>query len=155
RATTSAPALPSTVAGEVAAVLGLTDLAHERPGAIRRPASTRRTFPAARAASFPHPAGSPTRVPTPRSRRSRTGGLTDDQIGNAYGAFGLYRKGDLGAGQRIAIYELEPFARSDLKTFDTCQVEPPTATTAACAPPPSALPAPPAPPGARPGDRGA
>ena len=37
------------------------------------------------------------------------GGLTDDQIANAYGAFGLYGAGDTGSGQHIAIFELEPF----------------------------------------------
>src|SRR5262249_56359408 len=48
------------------------------------------------------------------------GGLTDDQIANAYGVFGLYGAGDTGVGQHIAVYELEPFANSDLQTFDTC-----------------------------------
>ncbi|MFZ0387827.1 MAG: IPT/TIG domain-containing protein, partial [Solirubrobacteraceae bacterium] len=48
------------------------------------------------------------------------GGLTDDEIANAYGATGLYDAGDTGAGQQIAVYELEPFLRSDVRTFDTC-----------------------------------
>ena len=120
RATTSAPALPSTVSGSVAAVLGLTDLAREQPGVIHRPASPRRTFQAARAASFPHPPGSPTACSDASAAATAFGGLTTDQIGDAYGAFGLYKRGDFGAGQRIAIYELEPFARSDVRTFDTC-----------------------------------
>ena len=120
RATTSAPALPSTVSGSVAAVLGLTDLAREQPGVIHRPASPKRTFQAARAASFPHPPGSPTACSDATAAATEFGGLTTDQIGDAYGAFGLYKRGDFGAGQRIAIYELEPFARSDVRTFDTC-----------------------------------
>ena len=48
------------------------------------------------------------------------GGLTDDQIANAYGAFGLYRANDFGSGQHIAVFELEPFDVSDIQTFDTC-----------------------------------
>ena len=32
----------------------------------------------------------------------------------------MYGAGDLGAGQHIALYELEPFQASDVKTFDTC-----------------------------------
>ena len=120
RATTSAPALPSTVSGSVTAVLGLTDLVHEQPGVIHRPTSATRTFPAAKAASFPHPPGSPTACSDASQAAIANGGLTDDQIGDAYGAFGLYKTGDFGAGQHIALYELEPFARSDIKTFDTC-----------------------------------
>ena len=34
--------------------------------------------------------------------------------------FGLYGAGDTGSGQHIAVFELEPFAMSDLQTFDTC-----------------------------------
>jgi hypothetical protein len=120
RATTSAPALPSTVSGSVTAVLGLTDLVHEQPGVIHRPTSATRTFPAAKAASFPHPPGSPTACSDASQAAIANGGLTADQIGDAYGAFGLYKTRDFGAGQHIAIYELEPFARSDVKTFDTC-----------------------------------
>ncbi len=60
------------------------------------------------------------RAPTRSSAAAQFGGLTDDQIANAYGATGLYAAGDTGAGQRIAVYELEPFLRSDVRTFDTC-----------------------------------
>ena len=120
RASTSAPALPSTVSGSVAAVLGLTDLVREQPGVVHRPASAKRTFRSAKSANFPHPAGSPTACSDASEAAIAAGGLTTDQIGNAYGAFGLYKRGDFGAGQRIAIYELEPFARSDVKVFDTC-----------------------------------
>ena len=48
------------------------------------------------------------------------GGLTDDQIANAYGAFGLYGAGDTGAGQHIAMFELEPFTTADIQIFDKC-----------------------------------
>ena len=64
--------------------------------------------------------GPPRRAPTPSRTRSSSGGLTDDQIANAYGAFGLYKQGDFGQGQHIAIFELEPFLATDIETFDTC-----------------------------------
>nr|MDA8292419.1 IPT/TIG domain-containing protein [Actinomycetota bacterium] len=48
------------------------------------------------------------------------GGWTDSQIASAYGITGLYARGDLGAGQTIAVFELEPFSPADLATFDRC-----------------------------------
>src|SRR5213079_3154187 len=78
------------------------------------------TYAAAKAADFTHPAGSPTPCSDATNAAETFGGLTDDQIANAYGVFGLYGAGDTGSGQHIAVYELEPFAMSDLQTFDTC-----------------------------------
>jgi Pro-kumamolisin, activation domain/IPT/TIG domain len=121
QATTSAVSLPSRVAGSVAAVLGLNDLVQVRPlGLLRAHASDSGKIRPARTASFAHPAGSPTACAAATAAAGSLGGLTDDQIAYAYGAFGLYGSGDVGAGQHIAIYELEPFLRSDIKTFDTC-----------------------------------
>ncbi len=121
RAATSAVSLPSTVAGSVAAVVGLSDLVRERPaGLVRAPASARGSFPAAKMGQFVHPPGSPTPCADATAAAESKGGLTDDQIANAYGAFGLYDVGDLGAGQRIAVPELEPFKLGYIRTFDTC-----------------------------------
>jgi pro-kumamolisin-like protein/IPT/TIG domain-containing protein len=121
RAATSAISLPSSIAGSVAAVVGLDNVVRVRPlGIVRPPAPARGTVRPARTASFVHPAGSPKACPAATSAARAYGGLTDDQIARAYGASGLYGSGDLGAGQHIALYELEPFARSDIKTFDTC-----------------------------------
>ncbi len=121
RAATAAASVPSAIAGSVAAVVGLNDLARRRPaGILRAPASARGSFPAARTGQFVHPPGSPAPCAAAQADALSSGGLTDDQIAHAYGAFGLYGAGDLGAGQRIAVYELEPFLVSDVKTFDTC-----------------------------------
>ena len=76
--------------------------------------------PRQRRAGVRTPRGLAGGVPGRPAPPQKFGGLTDDQIANAYGAFGLYGAGDLGAGQHIAIYELEPFAKSDVKTFDKC-----------------------------------
>jgi hypothetical protein len=121
RAATTAVRLPSSIAGSVAAVLGLSDLVQVRPaGVVRAPAKDRGKIRPARTAAFAHPAGAPKPCKAATKAATGFGGLTDDQIGHAYGAFGLYSAGDFGAGQHVAIYELEPFARSDVKTFDTC-----------------------------------
>jgi hypothetical protein len=120
-ATTSAVRLPARIAGSVAAVLGLDDLVQEQPaGIVRAPASDRGKIRPAATAKFSHPAGAPKPCKAAMATATNSGGLTDDQIAHAYGAFGLYASGDFGAGQHIAIYELEPFERSDVRTFDTC-----------------------------------
>ena len=95
---------------------------HPQPlGLVRAPASAIGTRRAAKtAANLAHPPGAPNACPAAQAAAQQLGGLTDDQIANAYGAFGPYKSGDVGAGQHIAIYELEPFLPSDIKTFDTC-----------------------------------
>jgi hypothetical protein len=121
QATTTSVAVPSSIAGAVAAVVGLNDLVRMRPHSlVHAPASARGVRPAARAGSLAHPAGSPSACANAQHAAQQFGGLTDDQIANAYGAFGLYGAGDRAAGQHIAVFELEPFAPSDIKTFDTC-----------------------------------
>ena len=121
QATTGPVRLPPSVAGAVTAVLGLDSVVRLQPlGLVRASAAERGTYPAAKSVRFAHPVGSPTACPAARGAAHKFGGLTDDQIARAYGAFGLYGAGDRGAGQHIAVYELEPFQRSDVKTFDTC-----------------------------------
>jgi hypothetical protein len=121
RARTAPVRIPSTIANYVTSVVGLdTTVRLRSSGVIRAPRSARGTHVAAKSATFAHPAGSPTPCADATSAAQGFGGLTDDQIANAYGAFGLYGAGDTGSGQHIAVYELEPFAMSDLQTFDTC-----------------------------------
>ena len=126
---TAAPvSLPAPVAGSVAAVVGLDDTtAPRRIGAPARrfpdrtsTLRTAATTPRSPAASPPPPAAGPTACPAAQAAALRNGGLTDDRIAAAYGAPGLYGAGDTGVGQHIALYELEPFLRSDIQTFDTC-----------------------------------
>ncbi len=120
QATTSAARLPSSIAGKVTAVIGLNSLVRDQPAQVIFHPKSQGSHPAAKAPSFPHPAGSPHACAAATARAQANGGLTDDQIAHAYGAFGVYGAGDLGAGQRIAVYELEPFLRSDAQAFDTC-----------------------------------
>ncbi len=121
QATTSAVSVPRSIASSVTAVLGLNALVQLHPvGLERAPAADRGKIRPAATASFQHPAGSPDACPAAKAAALAFGGLTDDQIAHAYGAFGLYGSDDTGAGQHIALYELEPFARSDINVFDTC-----------------------------------
>ena len=80
-----------------------------------------RTFPSAKAVNLLRTR----QVRRPRAASAQqdaetSGGLTDDQIANAYGAFGLYRSGDFGSGQHVAVYELQPFLATDIENFDSC-----------------------------------
>ena len=43
-----------------------------------------------------------------------------DQIASAYGFPALYRAGDQGAGQTVALYELEPNLTSDIAAYQAC-----------------------------------
>jgi hypothetical protein len=121
QATSSAVSLPSSIASQVSSVIGLDSLVEPQALDVERGSLARaKAHPAAKSAQFSHPPGSPDACSDASADAAELGGLTDDQIANSYGAFGLYKQGDVGAGQHIAIYELEPFLPSDIKTFDTC-----------------------------------
>ena len=119
RVRTAPVRLPATIAGLVTSVVGLDHVVRFQPAAIIAQNGAR-SHPAAKKATFPHPAGSPTPCTAAKNAATRYGGLTDDQIAHAYGAFGLYGASDFGAGQHIAIFELEPFDQSDIDAFNTC-----------------------------------
>ncbi|HEX5191895.1 MAG TPA: IPT/TIG domain-containing protein [Solirubrobacteraceae bacterium] len=120
-APTTSVSLPANVAGDVATVLGLNDIVREhRIGPPVHLHDARRAHPAARSTAVTQSAAGPSACAAATGAAAQFGGLTDEQIANAYGAGSLYAAGDIGAGQRIAVYELEPFARSDIRTFDTC-----------------------------------
>jgi hypothetical protein len=120
----------TTIAKYVTSVVGLDTTMKLRPSSVlRAPKSARGSHASATAKAFTHPADSPTPCTDATSAAEAFGGLTDDQIANAYGVFGLYGAGDTGSGQHIAVYELEPFATSDLQTFDTCYFGAPQAAS--------------------------
>jgi len=119
RARTAAIRLPSAIAGLVTSVVGLDDVLRLQPSAVLTGSKTH-AHAAAKKTTFIHPAGSPTPCAGAQNAATQYGGLTDDQIANAYGAFGLYGANDFGSGQHIAVFELEPFAASDIQAFDTC-----------------------------------
>ena len=116
-----APALDSNVAPDVQAVLGL-EHAVDRQAAARPPPHRHRA-PAAR----PHVVtGGPQPCAAASSAGSSQGGFTADQIASAYGLSGLYASGgpggaaDQGAGQTVAMLELEPYDQGDIVAYEQC-----------------------------------
>lgn len=118
--TTKAISLPSTIASDVTAVIGLNTLVHPEASLVRAPKSAYVGRKAAKTAKFTHYTAAPTACSDASNAATEFGGLTDDQIANAYGATPLYGAGDTGAGVSIGVYELEPYSSTDLQTFDQC-----------------------------------
>jgi hypothetical protein len=116
RRTTSAVRVPAAIAGAVQAVVGLNELVHESTGLVRAH-RRRHVIPGATATATG--TGGPVACTAARQQQA-FGALTDQQVANAYGVGGLYTAGDLAAGQTVDIYELEPFATSDVQAFDRC-----------------------------------
>jgi len=115
-APTTAVALPASIAPAVQTVVGLSTAL--RP--IAEPLQGRRGAGSEPSAKSPATSVGPTACAAARADAAAYGGLTDQQIAYSHGVDGLYNKGEDGAGQTIAVYELEPFNRNDIKTFDTC-----------------------------------
>ena len=97
---------------------------HERPGALLpggslAPRSAHGRACAVLSGAAPERAHhSPARAAA--AAAAVTGGYTADQLASAYGFSDLYAAGDLGAGETIAIFELEPFSESDVHTYEEC-----------------------------------
>ncbi len=115
--TTSAPALPSSIAAKVTAITGLNKSFQLQPMYRRVTNQQQRTGPAPKVAHFPGEA-KPCQIAAQTAKSEN--GLTLDRIAHAYGLDPLYKSGDLGQGTTIGIFELAPFLRSDVRTFDTC-----------------------------------
>jgi subtilase family serine protease len=122
RATTSTVelSLPQTVARSVTGVIGLDNLIQQRPADVVPHATSASSHATEPASVHAHVTGAPSACTAAQLDATESGGLTDDQIANSYGATGLYQAGDFGSGQHVAVYELEPFSASDIEGFDTC-----------------------------------
>jgi hypothetical protein len=124
RMATSAPSVSSAVAPDVAAVIGLDDVTQTKTLgslAVRRPGTS-----SAAAAVGGLSGTSTSSAPGPHACAAATKfaqlvtGYTEDQIARAYGTNSLYRANNLGDGQTVDIFELEPFAMTDVAAFDRC-----------------------------------
>ncbi len=118
RATTSAVRLPAAVAADVEAVVGLNQLVHERDW-LKLPDKAR-AHGRTKAAAVPNTANGGPVACRAALAQQQFGALTDQQIATSYGLEPLYSAGDHAAGQTVDIFELEPFALSDIATFDKC-----------------------------------
>jgi hypothetical protein len=118
QATTSAVRLPASLAGKVTAVVGLNQLIHPTDGALR-PIKALEHGKTAAPATTASGSGGPVACSDALSLQA-DGALTDQQIAASYGVDPLYADADLGAGQTVDIYELEPYLTSDVQMFDEC-----------------------------------
>jgi hypothetical protein len=122
RATTTSPAVPSSLAGAIGGVIGLSDIAQShpqiRPGTVAGVATP--GSPAAGAQ--PHAEGAllgPVACGA-ASALTADGAWTADQLASTYGFDALYGQGRVGAGQQVGIFELEPFTPSDIENYEAC-----------------------------------
>jgi Pro-kumamolisin, activation domain/Fibronectin type III domain/IPT/TIG domain len=121
QATTGVPRVPAAIAPAVAGLVGLDNLAPPQSEyVIPKGSAMSHGYPAAKTTKIASVKGAPQACAEAQQAAQFSGGLTDDQIANAYGAFGMYGQGDFGQGQHIAVFEQEPFLATDIETFDTC-----------------------------------
>ncbi len=117
QATTAAVSIPSSIAPDVQSVVGLDQLVPETNDVMKPTAGHDGATPAAATPVISN--GGPVACSDALAQQVN-GGLTDQQIATSYGLEPLYNAGDLGAGQTVDVYELEPFAMPDIATFDEC-----------------------------------
>jgi len=113
----AAPHMLSAISREIQAVIGLDSLASSQPlGLLHAPRDQ-----GVRHASD-HPAATSGPKPCAAAKRNAAQGVgyTANQMAGAYNFNGLYSQGDLGAGQTIALYELERNSASDIAVFQRC-----------------------------------
>ena len=114
-ANTNAPELTGSVAPAIQSVVGLDDLS------LAQPAARESDVGGVPAMSTPS-AGTdgPRACKTASTDATEQGSYTADKVGTAYGFPDLYRRGDLGSGQAIALYELQGFRTSDIAAYGSC-----------------------------------
>jgi subtilase family serine protease len=112
--------LPTSVSADVTGVIGLNNLVQAQASVAPAETPAQSGHPAAQAPAIIPVTGAPTACTDAQQDATTYGGLTDDQIANAYRAFGLYNQGDFGQGEHIAVYELESVSPADAETFDAC-----------------------------------
>jgi subtilase family serine protease len=105
-ADTTAPTLPPAAAGAVQAVAGLDSLPVAAPAGLQ--------------AAAPDPRATASGAPSACPAAQRTGAHTAQTIAAAYGLDGLWAQGDVGAGTTVGLFELEPYAASDVAAYQSC-----------------------------------
>lgn len=116
-APTGAASVPSPLRGLVTGVVGLDT----QP--LRAPVALLRHAPIAHAAQGSQPTSaylSPSGTPSGCAEGIGTGGFTPNQYLTAYGLTQLHNEALRGAGERVALIEVDGFRASDLRTFARC-----------------------------------
>jgi subtilase family serine protease len=121
----AAPLLDADIAPLVQGVLGLDSVSSPRPLLEAAPTQARQPVSGENGAAWPRAeprvaTGGPQPCAAARFAAYLRGGYTLDEIAAAYGFTTLYRFGDEGAGETIAMYELEPDDPLDIASFQSC-----------------------------------
>ena len=110
---TGAPLVPAGLAGQVRAVLGLSNLArvhdHVLGGAGAVPPAPSATAP-----------GAAPRISASCTFSSPQPYWTPQQLAQFYDLLPLYSQGRNGTGVTVALFELESYAPSDIATYESC-----------------------------------
>jgi kumamolisin len=118
-ANTQAPQFDASVAGDVQGVVGLDSISVPGPHGIVRPHGIQLAHSVAAPSGHVSTGG-----PQPCSQAVQSAptnyAYTADQIASAYRFSSLYGAGDEGAGQTIALFELEPNSPSDIAAYQAC-----------------------------------
>jgi subtilase family serine protease len=126
----TAPTLPASIAGYVRGVIGLDNVVPALPAGLLHRKVRGRYASVAPSLAKPRPSSdrlaphataraAPAPCPSIPSGISQSG-YTVDQLAAAYGFTGLYQAGDFGAGQSIALVELQAYDPKDIATFQAC-----------------------------------
>jgi Pro-kumamolisin, activation domain/Putative Ig domain/Bacterial Ig-like domain (group 3) len=119
-ANTQAPQFATSSASIVQGVIGLDNLSLPHPQGIRVAHAQARPAAAATGARPQVVTSGPQPCPTAVNAGPDQRAYTADQIASAYQFSNLYGNGDEGAGQTIAVYELEPNSTSDIAAYQSC-----------------------------------
>jgi len=115
----AAPLMPSTVADNVASVLGLSDTLRFDPAIDRAPGRVRAPAAAASPRGFAQPAVAPAACAEARTFAGSTF-WTADQVGRLYHVGDLISAGLTGKGKTIALLELGRSRASDTSAYLSC-----------------------------------
>jgi subtilase family serine protease len=113
------PTLPAAVAPDVDSVVGLNSLTRLQPEGIERRTPTEQSDVAHHSTGHVV-TGGPQPCAAASTAAGAIGGYTSDVIAAAYNFSGLYGLGDLGAGQSIAVFELQQLNPGDVAAFQSC-----------------------------------
>ena len=109
------PTLPAAAADAVQNIAGLDTLPAAAPQGLAQGHRSRAHATAA-------PVSANAAGPSSCIQSESAGGYTASEIGSAYGLDGEWSAGNLGAGATVALAELEPYHKSDVTEYQTCDV---------------------------------
>jgi hypothetical protein len=118
RTATRAPLVPASLAPALGGVIGLSTVVPAHPDLRRGPPLVQPAASDSHRSAVAHTG--PVACASATAARAGTGAWTADQLASTYGLSSLYARNRVGAGQRVGIYELEPFTASDVADYQAC-----------------------------------